>query len=87
MTVKGYYPEMGEVKPAAQMEAHMFYNGRGYFINSRVKLDTNRSVRFVEVITEKQNPRCTGWYRYDVTLNGFKQLSAVYVISMELLLD
>ena len=85
MRIQSYTPEMGDVKPAAQMEVD--YCGKGHMVRTPLTLKTNRSIQFVRTVTAAQNPRYAGWNDYYVTDRGLEMLQQEYTISRRVLLD
>ena len=83
-----YHPELGEVKPAATIEARLAHNGRHYFIYSKSAL-TGRGVTLLGIVQpgEMMNSRRDGWHHYKVTMAAFDRISAAADVAMEVLLD
>ena len=86
----GYYPEMSEAKPVAQIEARLAHYGRHYFIKTPLTLK-GRGIEFRGVLTADSlvggaANRLCGWNEYKVTLNAFEKLEAQYRIASEMLL-
>jgi hypothetical protein len=88
--VFGYYPEMGDAKPEADIEAQLSYSGKHYFLSTPLELK-GRGVTFVkkfrpEELTPK-GQRKAGWNEYRVTMAAFDRISKAYRVSRENLLD
>lgn len=87
---QGYYPEMGEAKPACHIEAHLSHSGSHYFIRTDLEL----SGRGIKLIKPYAIDDYTAQSRYDserkkyqVTELALEKLSSIYTISYEMLLD
>jgi len=90
MPLLTYYPEMKETKPEAQIEAHMSYNGKHYFLYTPLTL-TGRGVEHLGTYQAKdlvpQAQHKVGWHKYQVTHKAFDKIKAEYAVSYEILLD
>lgn len=87
--VHTYYPEMGERKVNAQMEARLSHYGKHYFIDSPVELK-GRGITFLKTYAANDFIRPNhkvGWHSYKVTTAAFEKLKQQYSVSMERLLD
>ncbi len=86
-----YTPEMGELKPVANLEARMSHDGKHYYIDTMLTLKENRGIKLLKVYTAndfvKPDYYKIGWNEYKVTTNAFEQLQKQYSISYESLLD
>jgi hypothetical protein len=87
-----YYPEMGERRINAQLEAQLSYYGNHYYIDSPVELPRERGIKFLKRYEAKdfvngEANRKVGWYEYKVTIRAFEKLKQQYSIVMERLLD
>jgi hypothetical protein len=86
-----YTPEMGQLKPIANLEARMSHDGKHYYIDTMLTLKESRSVKLLKVYTPndfvKPDHYKIGWNEYKVTANAFEQLKKQYSISCESLLD
>ncbi len=85
----GYYPEMDEPKPEAEIEAQMSHSGKHWFLRTRLTLAESRGVKFVGVLTAGQlvpGSRLVGWREYKVTNRAFDLLSKQHRIVSESLL-
>lgn len=84
----GYYPEMGETKPVAQIHASLSHYGRHYFVKTPLTLK-GRGIEALGAIAEgrlvKGSP-FVGWNEYKVTLKAMEKLEAQYRIASEMLL-
>lgn len=85
-----YCPEMGEQKPACQIEAHRSYYGKHFHISTPLELK-GRGITF-DGILEAKNLTASGqykagWREYTVTERAFEKLQEQYSISQENLLD
>jgi hypothetical protein len=83
-----YHPEMGEAKPAAQIEASLGHYGKHWYLNTPLVLG-GRGVVLLERMTEANlvpGSRMVGWYRYKVTLAAFDRLAKQYAVVSEMLL-
>ena len=86
--IKGYYPEMGEAKPATQIEASMSHYGKHWFVSTPLELK-GRGVVFVDKYTpENTRPGShrLGWNRYKVTDKAFDKIKAEHAVAVEFLL-
>jgi hypothetical protein len=85
-----YYPEMGEAKPDAKIEASLAHYGKHYFLKSEVEL-TGRGVEFLgtlkasDLVPAAQHK--AGWHQYKVTMRAFDKICREHRASCELLLD
>ena len=85
-----YTPEMGEGKPACQMEATRAYYGKHWFVDTPVEI-RGRGITFLKKYAETDfcdpSDHMVGWNEYQVTKNAFEKLKAQYSISHEVCLD
>lgn len=90
MALLTYYPEMGESKPEAQIEASLSYNGKHYFLYTSLAL-AGRGVEHLGVYQSHQLPPQgqykVGWNKYKVTRKAFERIKAQHAVSYEILLD
>lgn len=92
MAVKNHWPELGDPKPQAQIEASRCHFGKHWFVSTPLELK-GRGIKFLDTYTVDnlvKTPiaqRKVGWHRYQVTLLAFAQLKEKYDISVECLLD
>lgn len=77
-----YYPEMGEAKPAAQIEARLSHYGKHWYLSTPLTLK-GRGIEFQETHTDE---RRSGWNRYKVTERAFGQICKLHAVSSESLL-
>lgn len=87
--VHTYYPDMGDRRINAQLEARLSYNGSHYFVDSPHELK-GRGITFIKTYTADhfiRPSRLIGWHSYKVTQAAFEKLKQEYSISMERLLD
>lgn len=84
-----YYPEMGEPKPEADIEASLGHYGKHWYLTTPLVLK-GRGIVHLEVLQSHmltpQAQRKVGWNRYKVTEAAFAKLQTQYRISTELLL-
>ena len=88
--LKGYHPEMGEAKPAAQIEAQLSHYGNHYFLKSAIEL-TGRGVTFLKTLVAgdltPQAQGKVGWHEYKVTARAFKAICEKHAVAYEMLLS
>jgi hypothetical protein len=82
---KSYYPEMGEAKPAAQMEARLSHGGNHYFVDTPLTL-SGRGIEYRGKFSGVPGSRKTGWNQYKVTCKAMEKLERQYSVSSESLL-
>ncbi len=85
-----HYPEMGEERPTAQIEASLCHYGKHWFLRTPLELK-GRGIKFRGKITAGQvcGPRAAslvGQNEYYVTERAFDILCKKYTVSSELLL-
>lgn len=83
-----YYPEMGEKKPEAQIEARLSHYGKHWYLSTRLTLK-GRGIKFVRTNTAadmRPGSYRVGWNEYCVTELAFEKLCKEYAISTESLL-
>lgn len=85
-----YYPEMGEQRPEADIEASLGHYGKHWFLRTRLTLK-GRGIVFRGTIQEGQvcGPRAAalvGMNEYKVTERAFELLCTKYRVSSESLL-
>lgn len=90
--VHAYWPELGDRKVNAQLEAQLSYYGKHYFVDSPFELPKGRGIEFLRRYEARDfvygaANRKVGWYEYRVTSRAFEKLKQYYSISMERLLD
>lgn len=89
MATTNYWPEMGDVRPAAQMDVQ--YAGPNHY-RLKTPLDlSGKGVTLEEVLTAKSfvdpsNPR-VGWKVYRVTRAAFARIEREHSVARECLLD
>lgn len=85
-----YTPEMGEGKPACQMEATRACYGKHWFVDTPVEI-RGRGITFLKKYAETDfcdpSDHRVGWNEYQVTKNAFEKLKVQYSISHEVCLD
>lgn len=82
-----YYPEMGEAKPVAQIEARIGHYG-DWFLSTPLTL-RGRGIKHLRTNTAADlvpGSHRVGWSEYKVTDLAFEKLSKQYAISSESLL-
>jgi hypothetical protein len=88
MAFSSYYPEMGEKKPAGQIEASLSHDGKHYFVYTPLTL-SGRGVDFLGTETAETlipGSYRVGWHRYKVTLRAFDVICKQYSVTSEALL-
>lgn len=81
----GFYPEMGEAKPVAHMEASLSHYGRHYFVYTPLELK-GRGIEAQGKFNGIPGSRKNGWNVYKVTLKAMDKLEAQYRVASEMLL-
>ena len=89
MATTFYYPEMGEKRPEAEIEARL--SGSDHWVLTTDLDLAGRGVKLVEILDRKNlcGPRVEflhGKKRYRVTENAFRKIEAKHTISCENLL-
>lgn len=87
--VHTHYPEMGERKVSAEMEARLSHNGSHYFLDTPIEIK-GRGITYLKTYIAKDFIRPShrvGWHSYKATTLAFDKLKQQYSISMERLLD
>lgn len=84
-----YYPEMGEKKPAAQIEAALGHYGKHYYLWTPLALK-GRGIVYLETDTEHNHPTPghyrIGWHRYKVTIRAYERLCHDFSVTAAILL-
>jgi hypothetical protein len=86
----GYYPEMGDAKPACQIEARLSYGKWWVKVPSGVMLH-GRGIKYMhtyraqDLTPEAQHK--VGWKIYEVTMKAMDKLKQQYSVGSEILLD
>jgi hypothetical protein len=83
-----YYPEMGQLKPEAQIEANLGHYGKHWYLWTPLTL-AGRGIEYQETGTADTlvpGSKKVGWHRYKVTCRAFELLQQKYAISSESLL-
>lgn len=84
-----YYPEMGQAKPEADIEAQLSHYGKHWYLSSKVEL-RGRGVNFIRTLTATDfvdpNNRRIGWHEYKVTEAAFERICKEHSVSSEILL-
>ncbi len=87
--LKGYHPEMGEEKPAAQIEAHLSHYGKHYFLKSQIELK-GRGIYYRGTLKAgdltPQAQGKVGWHEYKVTEKAFNTICETHAVAYEMLL-
>ena len=90
MQTKNYYPEMGQERPAAQLELQLCHSGKHTFIDTPLDLERMRGLTFIKQYTTDDfypgKTRRVGWREYKATYAALKILQEKYVCSREVLL-
>ena len=86
----GYYPEMGEARPAdAAIDAQLSHYGKHYFLKTPLVL-TGRGVEHLGTLTSAQlTPAAqhkVGWHEYKVTVRAFEAICRTHKVASESLL-
>jgi hypothetical protein len=85
-----YYPEMGDAKPEAQIEASLGHYGNHYYLKSQVLL-SGRGVQFLGTLKASDlTPAAqhkAGWHEYKVTMRAFDSICREHRVSHEMLLS
>ena len=85
-----YWPEMGEAKPKADIEASLGHDGKHYYLKSKVEL-SGQGVCFIKTLkTTDLIPAArhkAGWHEYKVTARAFEKICRKHRVSNEMLLD
>ena len=88
--VHAYTPEMGDLKPMAQIESSLGHYGKHYYLDTPLELK-GRGIELLKQYKENDfhasGQYKVGWYSYCVTLNAFCKLKTLYSISSKHLLD
>lgn len=88
--LKGYYPEMGEIKPFALIEARLGHYGNHWYLKTPLTLKAGRGITHLRTLTSEQlTPQAqskVGWNKYKVTEKAFEKLCKQYPVSSECLL-
>ena len=88
--LKTYYPEMGEAKPAAKIEARLAHYGEHYFLTSAIEL-SGRGVEFLktlkpgDLVPTAQHK--VGHHEYRVTIRAFDLICKTHCVAYEMLLS
>lgn len=87
--LRSYYPEMGEIRPFALIEARLGHYGQHWFLKTPLTLK-GRGIKHIGVLTaERLTPQAqkkAGWNEYKVTEAAFEKLCQQYPVSSESLL-
>lgn len=81
-----YYPEVGEKKPAAQIEAQLCHYGKHYYIKTPLVLNGRGIVHTGTLTPEQLTPAAqdkVGWHTYKVTEAAFDVLCQKYAVTTE----
>lgn len=85
----GFYPEMGEAKPEAQIEASLGHYGRHWYLKTPLTLK-GRGIKHLRTLSPSdlvpQAQSKVGWHEYKVTEAAFESLKSKHRISVEFLL-
>jgi len=85
-----YYPEMGEARPEAQIEASLGHYGKHWYLRTDERLH-GRGITYLGQLTADMmcGPRAdylAGMHKYRVTEAAFERLCRQYMVSTEILL-
>jgi hypothetical protein len=85
----GYYPEMREAKPVAELEASLSHYGRHYFVKTRLEL-RGVGIKFLKTLTAAdlvpQAQAKVGTHEYKVTEKAFEKLLKAHGVAYQMLL-
>lgn len=81
-----YTPEMGEAKPAAEIEARLSHYGQHYFLRTPLTLRESAGCKLIDTYNPISRPAET-WHRYRVTIREFEKIKNRHSVSFESLLD
>lgn len=84
MPLRSYYPEMGEEKPAAVIEARLSHYGKHWFLWTPLDL-AGRGIERLETESTVDHRR-VGWHRYKVTERAFGLICERHEVASESLL-
>lgn len=88
MAFQSYYPEMGEAKPAAAIEARLSHSGKHWYLRTQLDL-SGRGVEFLGVLGEGRlvpGSPYVGWKEYKVTDRAFQLICERHEVVSESLL-
>lgn len=87
--ILGYHPEMGEQRPAGEIEATLCHYGRHWCIETPLVLK-GRGIKHYRTLETAdltpQGQRKVGWHQYKVTESAMSKLRTQYAVSVEMLL-
>lgn len=89
MAMLGYHPEMGEQKPAAEIEASLCHYGKHYRLTTPLVLSGRGVEHQCQLRAEQLTPKAqhkAGWHQYRVTLAAMERICAAHAVSYEMLL-
>jgi hypothetical protein len=85
----GYYPEMGQPRPEAQIDASLGHYGKHWYLKTRLVL-TGRGIQHLKTLTAAdlvpEAHHRIGEHEYKVTVSAFEKLRSEYTIASEFLL-
>ncbi len=87
--ITGYHPEMGEQRPAGDIEAKLCHSGKHWYLTTPLML-RGRGIRHTGTLEASdltpQGQRKVGWHQYKVTDLAVSKLQTQYAMTVEMLL-
>ena len=86
--LKTYYPEMGEKKPTAFIEAQLSHGGTHWYLTTRFELK-GQGIRYLKTYGDDNtySNRLVGFHEYKVTQRAFNKIKTLYDVVQQRLLD
>ena len=85
MSLQNYWPEMGDKKPEAQIEAKMScYGAAHWYLDTPLELK-GRGIKYFG--QHPENSKKPGWNHYKVTARAFEKIKEQYSVSQVCYLD
>ena len=85
----GYRSEMGEARPAGDMEASLSHSGNHWYVQTSLGLK-GRGIRHIQTLTSEiltlVGQRKVGWNEYKITESAMDRLQTQYAVTVEMML-
>jgi len=85
----GYRSEMGEARPAGDIEARLGHYGKHWYVQTALGLK-GRGIQHIQTLTSEMltlvGQRKAGWNEYKITESAMDKLQTQYAVTVEIML-
>ena len=85
----GYKSEMGEARPAGDIEASLSHSGNHWYVQTALELK-GRGIRLIQTLTSEiltpVGQRKVGWNEYKISESAMDKLQTQYTVTVGMML-